>query len=338
MPKILFAGGRLDSGSIISGTPSEVTTAGSFDATYCDAGLQCLSGDVFELLFRDASGAPVNLVTGETGYFHGEYYKVTSSGGSVGLMPWAAYDASGYPWLAVRYVSSSWGLYYNSGTGPAPAWTAVGLTWANAAATRYVLDIKITLGSPHQVEVSRDGSRVASGSFTQASLTSLRSVRVAGDYASGFPVIWSQLMGAEGRSTINGKVRYSRGTGAGSNSGWTGGVANVNEAVNSDATVDSTTAAGVRQTYAMGDVTVPAGYVIASVFHFLRAKNDGAAPQNIKSSVRQGGTNYDSAANMPGIGTSFASLVQRYDNDPSTGALWTQSGFNSAEIGYLSDT
>lgn len=88
----------------------------------------------------------------------------------------------------------------------------------------------------------------------------------------------------------------------------------------------------------MSDVTVPTNYAIAAVFHFILGKNDGAAPVNIKSVVRQGSTNYDYATNVPGISTGYAALPARYDVDPATGLPWTQSGFNSAEFGYLSQT
>ncbi len=299
MPKILFAGGRLDSVRVLAGAPIESTTGAARDATYVDASIRIAEGDIVQADFTDTANAPVTVVTGETAYFHWEDYYATTSSGTVGaLLRWLV-DASGNPWLALRWVSTgNIGLYYNSGTGGAPVWTQIGANITFVSGLLYVWDIKLTLGSPH-----------------------------------------SQILCAEGRSTVNGKVKYARATGAGANTAWTGVYTDVNEAVNSDATVNSATTAGLRQTYPMTNVTVPAGYVIGGVFHFLRGKNDGAAPSNIKSSLRRSATNYDAATDMPGIGTSFGPLLHRYDVDPSTGVVWTQAGWNEpAQAGFLSVT
>lgn len=330
MPSVLFAGGRLDS-LAITGGPTEITTAGRFDPTYCDCAifLNSTANSVAAVL-RDSSSNPTDLTAGQTGYFHCEMLLISTSATVTNIF--TLEDSAGYPWFAVRNVAANtWGLYYNSGTGPAPVWTLIGATFA-ASAPLTQHDIKITLGSPHVVEYSAGSTLVASGSFTQAAFTGVRQFRVSHPIQATV----SQILVTEGRSAIGGKVKYSRATGAGANSGWTGAYTDVNEAINSDATVNAAAAAGLRQTYPMGDVAVPAGYAIVSVFYAIRAKNDGAAPANIKASIRSGAANFDAAANFPGIGTSFGSLVARYDNDPNTAAPWTQAGWNAVEAGYLS--
>lgn len=335
MPSVLFAGGRLDSVSIIAGVPTESTTSLAYDATYCDAALSLTGSDIVQATLIDATDAPTDLTTGQTGYFHFEIY--TTVPGNVGANSNIAYlvDAAGNPWLAIRCTGGGvLGLFYNSGTGASPVWTRIGAS-SYAMAARVAMDIKITLGSPHVVDWSVAGTSLQTGTFTQASLTSLRGIRLA---AAGNGIWITQILCAEGRPTVNGKVKYSRATGAGGNSGWTGAFTNVNEPINSDGTLDAATTAALRQTYAMGDVTLPANYSIVSVFHFLRAKNDGAAPANIKSAVRQATTNYDRSTNFPGVGTSFAATGARYDQDPGSAAAWTQTTFNSAEFGYLSAT
>lgn len=340
MPSILYLGGRLDSVDIIAGAPVEITTAAHINSTYTAAAIRLYNTTTIECKLRDSSNTPTDLTTGQTGYFHYDIGgESTGQWGSSTTSHAALVDSSGNPWLALRPVSTTaLGIYYNSGTGGSPTWTQIGsstVAWSSINNSRATFDIKITLGSPHSVEWSLNGTLVQSGTFTQASLTAIRALRLTG---GGFYNAISQIMATEGRSTINGFVPTKRATGAGGNSGWTGAYTNVNEAVNSDGTVDSTTTAGVRQTYAIADVTVPAGYAIQSVWQWLRAKNDGAAPSNIKSVVRQSTTNYDYATNMPGIGTSFGSLPARYDTDPASAAAWTQTTFNSAEFGYLSAT
>lgn len=331
---VLFAGGRLDSVLVVGGTVTENSTATNFDSAYADAALSITTASsIFEATQRDSSGVAVDLASGETGFYHFEARIASNYSNS---NPAYLVDSSGNPWLAMRGVGSgNYGLFYNSGTGASPTWTQIGSSFAVSSAVTPI-DIKLTLGSPHSAEWYVGGSSVASGTFTQASLTSIRGLRFAGNGIGAN--LFSQILIANGRSTVGAKVKTLRASGAGGNTGWTGAFTNVNEAVNNDATLDSTTAAGNRQTYAMGNLTVPTNYAILSVFQFLRAKNDGAAPANIKSVVRQGTTNYDYATNMSGIGTGFAALAARYDTDPSTGVGWTETGINSAEFGYLSVT
>ncbi|MGE8142276.1 hypothetical protein ACQKOE_09900 [Novosphingobium sp. NPDC080210] len=334
---VLFAGGRLDSLTVQSGTPTEVTTAGTFDPTYCDASVSLATGQNVRVDQLDASNAPTDLVSGDTGWYHCEV-NFTSTGLPANSNFLQVVDSAGNQWVSVRGGASAGILLlaYNSGTGASPTWTQLGTgSTTIGGLVKVAVDLKVTLGSPHSAELYVNGTLVSSGTFTQSSFTSARGMRFLGQTNSARI---SQLLITNNRSTIGAKVKYSRPSASGGNSEWTGAVDNVNEAVNSDTTVDSATTAGLRQTYAMGDVTVPANYAILSTFHFVRAKNDGAAPANIKSVVRQGTTNYDNSANFPGIGTGFVPLPARYDTNPATGTAWTESSFNSAEFGYLSVT
>lgn len=336
MSQILFAGGRLD--SVTAGTGvSEDTTAGRFDSTYCDAALLCSATTALvQATLVDSTGTPTNLTSGQTGYFHFEVIPISSTG-SVGNWWWLT-DSSGFPWLAIRSTGTGnvYTLSYNSGTGASPVWTTIGSSFTVPSATRSAIDIVLTIGSPHTAAIYLNGSLLVTGTFTQASLTTIRTLNLQSIGSQGNACAYSQILCTEGISTISAKIKYSRATGAGSNSAWTGAATNVNEAVNSDATIDQATSAGLRQTYAMGDVTVPSGYAIKSVFYWVRAKNDGSTPANIKASLRSGATNFDGASNLAGIGIGFAPLLQRYDTDPATSAAWTQTGWNAAEAGYLS--
>lgn len=332
MPQVLFCGGKLNSVNTAGGT-ADSTTAGTFDTGYCDASLKCTTGtDSWNQTFRDINGANTTVITGQTLFAHFESYSlytVNSARTVVSLK-----DGSGYEWLALRTTNNfEYGVYGNTGTGPAPVWTQIGPTvYAYGNTTRLIIDIKIKLGSPHLVEFSVNGSLVSSGSFTQASLVSLASIFGTTNRV-GDPTYYSQIMVTEGISTINGKVPYKSATSAGANSGMTGSAADINEAANSDATTLSAATAGLKSTFAMGDATVPAGYVIKGVWNWARAKNDGVSPANLKGVTRSGGADYASA-NMAGIGTSFGALLDRRDTDPATDLPWTQAGWNAAEQGF----
>ncbi len=339
MASDLFVGGRIDSVVISAGAPTESTDGASFSSTYADASLTLTSSDEVTATFLDASLAATSVTSGQSVWTHFEEY-FSNQNVSAGTLIWAWYDTSGFPWVAARAISTNtFGIYYNSGTGASPVWTQLGAN-ITFAFVRYAFDVVISLGSPHSITVYRDGSALSGvgGTFTQASLTNLGVLKFKGHH-SGASAHYSQIYITEGRPTVGAKVDYNRASGAASaNTGWGGTHTNINEAINSDVTVDSTTTAGLRQTYPVGDVTVPAGYVISSVWHWLRAKNNGSAPQNIKSSARIGSTNYDYAANAPGIGVGFGPLPARYDTSPATGVGWAQAEFNGAEFGYLSVT
>lgn len=332
---VLFAGGRLDSVSVLAGTPTEVTTAGWFDTAYCDAAISMGVSAVIEATQLDATGSATSVVSGETAFYH---YEWRCQGTGDGTMSMSLHDSSGNAWIAMRTPGTgsnpNVGVYYNSGTAAAPVWTQLGTSLGTSASVKYALDIEVTLGAPHTVKVYLNGSMLVNATFTQSLLTNIRSMRLRGPSTATWG--FSQILITKNRPTIGAKVASLRPTGAGGNSGWSGAFTNVNEAINSDTTSDLTTTAGVKQTYAMGDVTVPANYAIASVFHWMRAKNDGVSPLNIKSVVRQGTTDYDYATNAPGMSAGYGAVPARYDVDPGTGVTWTQSGLNASEFGYLS--
>jgi hypothetical protein len=342
--EVLFAGGRLDSVGI-SGTPVEVTTASRFNSTYADSAVSLSTTDILTATFMTPSGgamAATDVVTGETLYVHMDYCQQIAT--IVNNQNWITlYDSSGFPWLAMRTNSTSFsvGVYYNSGTGASPVWTQVGSSFVPAVSlTLFTLDIKLTLGSPHTVEITLNGAvQIAATTFTQASLTSLRSVKVNGTNSSTNISFVSQILCTRGITTIGAFVKYARATGAGTNAGWSGAYTDVNAAIGNDATINSAATTGLKQTYAMGDVTVPAGFVIKSVFNFFRAKNNGAAPANIKSVLRSSGADYSSASlTLPAMSTSFNAMGMRYDLDPATSLPWTQAGWNAAEAGFESLT
>ena len=343
--ELLFAGGRLDSLSI-GGVPLEVTTAPYFDTGYADCALQLFSSDtVTATLVASASGvlSATTVITGEILFVHFEdYHKgLTNTNTTNNISICELRDASGFPWLAIRTnsVNGNYGLYYNSNTGASPTWTQIGTTWTPANSTNFTHDISLTLGSPHSVNWSVNGNLYISSTFTQALLTAIRDVKFTGSsttLGNGIHHL-SQILCTRGISTIGAKVKTSRATGAGTNAAWTGAATNVNEAINSDATQDTTPTAALKQSYAMGDVTVPSGFVIQGVFHWLRAKNDGSAPANIQSLIRSGATDF-ATGNLSGISTPYTPVGARYDTDPNTSLAWTQAGWNAAEAGYVSAT
>lgn len=337
--EVIFAGGRLDSVAPFGSVSVQVGSSSTRDTAYADSTLVIDGSSSFaDCQFVTAAAnllSATTVVTGETLWCHFDFYN-DSTISSTGFPALVIYDSSGFPWFrAINSSSTILQFQYNSGTGASPVWTNVGGTWDYAGQARYTCDLKLTLGSPHSFEFSVASSLQMSGTFTQASFTNATKWRIYG-FGSA-ETQFSQLLCTRDLSTIGAKVKYCRATAAGANTGWAGAYTDINEGVNSDATAQSAATAGLKTTHAMGDVTVPAGSEIVSVFHWLRGKNDGNAPNNIKSVLRSSGVDY-STGNLNGIGTSYGPIGARYDQDPATSSNWTQSGWNAVEAGFESAT
>lgn len=338
MPEILFAGGRLEN-VFPSGTITQSTTGGRFDAAYADCALYFpITANSFSTKLYTASAGlltETTIVTGQTFFTHFDFFGALFGGGSSSTGIANLVDSDGFTWF--RIVGSNGPnhiIQYNSGTGASPVWTTIGgLEAALSTNTLMTFDIECTLGSPHDVKVYINGSLWKSATFTQALFTNIASVRYAG---SGNDANYSQMMSTEGISTVGGKVRTARATGAGTTNEWTNTHTAVNEVVGTDATVQSSGTAGQKATHAMTDVTLPAGFEIRSVFNWMRAKNDGSAPQNIKSVLRQGGVDY-ATGNLNGMGLGYALVGARYDLAPD-GTAWDATKWNAIEAGYESAT
>lgn len=337
MSRILFIGGGLDS---VTGSVLSENNGGFHDNTYAPSCLLVGPGGFFDAVCLDATLTPVSVVGGQTYYGHlGFNFTNPFANGDKMLV---ANDSAGFPWVAIRSNGGSptFALYYNSGTGAAPVWTQLGANFnmAQNTAPYQRLDLKVFIdgaGTNHIATVFNKEVQVATGTFAQAAFTNIRSMR---GYAptGGSSEFW-EFAQTQDISLVGARIAYSLPNGAGTNAGWTGTFNQVNPVVCTDATSNTSTVAAQKTTYAFGDIALPGGDVVKGVFHWVRGKNDGAGPSNIKSVCRSAGTDYPAAANAGGIGLAYNALpAARYDVDPATGLAWTQAGFNAAEFGFLS--
>lgn len=326
----LFAGGRV-ANFRNTGAVADSTNSNLFDATYSDSAFNCsASGQRGIADFVDTAGASDAATTGETLYVHGRFF-MNGATNTAGQMI-AVLDGSDQPWLSIRTTttSGSVGFYYNSGTGASPVWTLIGSIFvlSTGVGNLHDYDIVVTLGSPHSAELFIDAVSKASGTFTQASFTSADAVAL--EYFQG-NTGHSQVMAAIGFNTIGGKLPGLKASGAGSNSGWSGAYTDVNEAVGNDATLMSAASAALKTTLAFSNLpTVPSGYILGNAFYWLRCKNDGAAPLNIKPVKRISGVDTTGSA-LSGVNTGLKNLPIQY-------AGLSASDINGGEFGFESAT
>lgn len=335
-PLMLFYGSRADSVVPVSGGSPPVDSTSGFlpwNGTYSDSSLSANGG--FYCPATDSTGAATSVGTGHTFYFHTCYSQSNATNGGHALIQ--LYDSSGFPWIQLVCPGSAdvvqW--QYNSNTGASPTWVNIGSAYV-ATGSPAIYDIIVTLNvsGTHNLQFVMNNSSLFTLPFTNINLTNLAKAGCYNNNNGGTG--YSQMMITQDWSTVGAFVKTIRASGLGTYSQWSGTYTDVNEVVVSDATYNQATSNGLMQSYAMGDITLPAGFVIGGLRQCIRVKNDGAtSPLNVDSLLRTAATDYTSA-NLPGVGVAFGPTGFRYDVNPDTSVAWTQAGINAVELGYVS--
>lgn len=90
--------------------------------------------------------------------------------------------------------------------------------------------------------------------------------------------------------------------------------------------------AGQKDSYAFGDIT-HSPPTIFSVVRTAVALKDDAGARSLKLLTRRGSTDYAGTAITVNQGA-YVRATEIQETDPSTGAAWTQAGYNAAEFGF----
>jgi len=330
--EVLYCGGSVACVELVSGSMSDITTAGRFNATYGRAALQIGASSAIRL--RCYSGmTPQSAVDGDTFYCH---YSVYFTVASFTATLWEARDSAGFGWLRLTCDSSEIvRLQYNSGTGAAPVWTTLATSAGSIAQNFQIWDFIVSINSAgtHYAAFCIGNSVLIEGFWTQALFTNIRECILASNSTSSIPI--SEMVMTRNMSTINCKVKEIAASALGNTNTFSSGTyTDVNEAANNDATIRSSNAAAQKFTDVFTDVTTPAGFYIPSLWMWARAKNSGVAPTNLKGVIRRSGVDYPSA-NMVNMGVAFANCFARWDADVVSGN-WDDAKINGAEFGLES--
>lgn len=330
----LFVGGGIETLRTVSGTLtiSTATNTGRRTTYGADHHVLFNNSNIAAADFVDAAGAADSAVTGETMSFGCWYDFGGASFSTVGSYM-QIHDSSGSPWLAFRCTgaTNTGAWYYNSGTGGSPVWTKIGTadyTWANG--DNGFFECAITLGSPHTFSWTVNAVQIgAPTTFTQASLTNLASVRFLSPHStSNFA---TEIMAAVGYSCVGGAVVYSKPTGAGNSSAWSGLFSAIDDAGIDDADSISSSTAGQRSTFAYSNSpALSAGMALGDIFLYTRARNSGGAPLNVKPVIRTGGADT--------VGSSFSGIAGGYQTFLTRYSALSETDFNAAEFGVESAT
>lgn len=318
---IYFQGTEREAFSVVTGTGgvSESTDAGTFDASFCRASLR----------ITGTSYAQRDWGTSLTGtiWFHAQWRTDNAGTGQAAAI---FLDSSGNQFLRLNVPSNgTFQMQYWNGT----AWTNIGSSWAWAINTRYILDIKITLGVSGGVEVYWNNALRTSGSASLTAYANLRSIRLQAHATGvGAGAHWSQIQIAD-VSTLNHNVFTMTPSTAGTDTDGTGTNADITETTLSDATYVEFTTAGQKRS---GKTTARSltGTVKAVCVTGRLMRVDATGPQKARPYVLIGGTRYYGTTFA--LTTGFAEYFYVWETNPATGLAWTTADVNDAnlEIGW----
>ena len=190
------------------------------------------------------------------------------------------------------------------------------------------IDIAVNYAAAGSLQVYVNGVLVASysGDVTTDGVTALAYLDLGsigyntGNSGTVF-CAWSEVI-VSTRDTRNMSLLTQAPLANGNSTTFTSGVAsNVNETLNSDATVDYAAAAGQLQEYTVSPA-VPAGnFSVLDLIHHGRVTAGSSGPTHFQFAVRTGGTDYVSGTIAPT--GAFATYAANWETNPNTGAAWT---------------
>lgn len=326
----LFAGGA----EAVRSLAGVVTTGTQYDAIYADHSIKANSSNRHAVDFFDASANSDSVTAGERLYFR--FDMTLTAGGATFTSENAIVfrDNNDYPWLAFRFTAATAiTLYYNSGTGPSPVWTSLGLASTSVGFTRmtFVAWLDLDAGGNHLAGYAVDSSFVGEAEFTQASLSSIHYVELR-SANSGYRD-YAEIMASVGINLVNSHLNHDPPTGAGASSGFTSGTfADIDDAGINDADYIESLTAGQRSTFTHAGVpALLPGQALGDVFLWQRAANASGAPSNIKPVRRDSGGTDNVGSNFSGIAGAFQTFLTRY-SAPS------EAEYNASQFGVESAT
>jgi hypothetical protein len=323
---ILFAGGEM--GAFIPATAGAHESTNSYDSSFARCNI-----------FADKSSdyaESADFGTGTDLYCHFDMAVRGGGSGSTANARFRWCDGSGTEVIRLTQVYSTNALtlqYYDGA-----AWQTAGTAITVDMTVRQTIDIHAVVNSASgSLKLYLSGTeRIDSGTVDLSSITSLGKVRCYGASVSvlGFGTYMSQVIVAD-EPTIGWRLTTVPPTGAGSDTAWTGGYAEIDEVTYSDADFVNSATANQVETFSHS-TTVPSGYSVRGVAVTARANCGASGPQNLQLAIRSGGTNYFSSSNLLDVG--YGAFVNIWETDPATSADFTTSALSTLQYGVKSIT
>lgn len=211
------------------------------------------------------------------------------------------------------------------------AWTQRGTSFVGLVDTRQTISIHLNTDGTGSAAVYTSGTeRLSATGIDLSGLSNVEYHRLKGN---GYAV-WSQVVCADGESTIGKRIMEGYPSGTGATDQWTSSYTSVDEVSYSDADfIFSDTAAQV-EVMAMTLVGSLTGYTVTSAVVCARGKTDGSGPANLQLALRTAATNYFSSSIALGAG--YSANVGVWATNPNTTLAWTNTDAAAIQIGVKS--
>jgi hypothetical protein len=222
--------------------------------------------------------------------------------------------------------------YLLSGT-----WTNLGSSFVTSTA-RQTFDIHLVVNSGSgSVEIFCSGTSRASGSADLSGISGIAKLRAYGRNVLGAATVSVSQVVVASEPTIDMRVGTIVMTGQGATHTFdTGGFANIDEGVYSDADfIQSGTAAQI-ELFTGTPVPSFTGYTIRALALTARANYSGSAPTKFRFVLRSAGTNYTSADQTLTFGN--GAFCKVWETNPATSAAFNSSEISALQYGVESRT
>lgn len=323
-----FAANDIAAFSLVSGTPTEVTTAGRFDSNYAGRAIQ-FGGTTGAILLSSpqiidpVAGTTTSLTTA---WLHFDFYTSNNAG------TWSCLELANSAGTSVVRVSQATNAgtmrvdYWNGS-----AWVSGGFTFVGSASAIITIDVQVVCGVSGSIALYCNNTLIGTTSGLNAAVTNIAYVKLTGNSGQ----CWSQILISD-TSTVGAKVATLKPTALGTDTAWSPNtVGNLEKVSWNDTTLISDSTLNDKVSYAAADITLPSGMFVSSAWFAIRARLNASSPANIKPLLRIGSTDYAGAYNFGGLNSSsFAPAIAAFVNDPSTGTAWSGvTNLNAAEVG-----
>lgn len=316
--------------SHLNGEAVDDTTAGRFDDTVVNRGLKLPLRAGGESKFVFDTG--LKKTAANDIWYHWECYITGTTNVSTADGVWfEVYSETG----SQRYVMdiANGALLFTSSNSMTPTGSFyLGLNTLETFDLHTYAD-----GTEYGAVLYRDGNEVArcTRQNTSVQCTPMINFRNMDMVNVDADIIYSQIIIADGESTIGMKVMERPVNVAGHHTDWQGAVTDLD---NNDPYVGMyADAAGDKQSWTTtdGGLTIPSGYQIHSVNQTTRFRKGASGPQSVENFIRAGGVDYPSGQVIGGA-AHRANILQAasWETNPNNGnADWASGDLTTLEMG-----
>lgn len=313
---IVFAGNEREPFGAIVPSVTEVTTASTFNSTYCRSSL--LASGSLSTITTPALGSLA------TSYTRFDFYSAFVSNSGRVFARW--YNALGVEvFRLIGDTSFHLQMAYWNGA----SFINIGSPYTLVANTLITIEVKIVCGGSGSAELSVNNTSIGTGSASMTLVTDIDKVVLVDNIGGGSAMYYSRLMVAT-VPMVSWQQFVAPATSNGSDStDGTGTFTDINELPFNDATLINLPTAGNRRDFKSASRSLGAGTVVG-VTVTARAQKGLTGPSKIKFYVVQSSTRYYSP-DIP-LTTTFTGYEYTWETNPATGLAWTTTAAGDANL------